>query len=158
MSKAVFPGSFDPATKGHLDLIDRARGMFDELVVGVLVNSGKDPLCSVDERVDMLKRATFGMENVSVEAFDGLLVDFVDIKGANAVVRGVRGAMDFEYEMALAQANYKMNRRADTVFLAALPEYSFVSSSAVKEILRYGGNIRDFVPDAVYEFLSQKFM
>ncbi len=157
MKTAVFPGSFDPVTIGHMDLIKRAAVIADRLIIGVLVNSSKTPLCSVDERVDMLKKLTDNINNVEVMSFDGLLVDFVDKTGAQMVIRGIRSSADFEYELPLAQANYKLNCSADTVFLATLPEYSYISSSAVKELIRYKGDIKDIVPDVVYQFLNARF-
>ena len=157
MKTAVFPGSFDPVTIGHMDLIKRSAVIADRLIIGVLVNSSKTPLCSVDERVDMLKKLTGNINNIEVMSFDGLLVDFVDKIGAQIVIRGIRSSADFEYELSLAQANYKLNNSADTVFLATLPEYSYISSSAVKELIRYKGNIKGMVPDVVYQFLNAKF-
>lgn len=156
MSKAVFPGSFDPVTVGHMDLIQRAAGMFDELVIGVLINAAKSPLCTVAERVEMLEELVRDLPGVSVEAFDGLLVDFVQKAGAAAVIRGLRTAADFEYELPLAQANRHLNSQADTVFLATAPEHSFISSTGVKEILRYQGDISDMVPEIVLEKLQGK--
>lgn len=153
MIRAVFPGSFDPVTTGHVDLIKRAAGLFDELVIGILVNSEKQPLFSVEDRVEMLKEIIAGISGVSVVSFGGLLVDFVREVDADVIVRGLRTATDFEYELPLAQANVRLNRQADTVFLATSPEYSFISSTAVKELLRYNGDIREYVPDVVYKRL-----
>ena len=147
MKTAVFPGSFDPVTSGHLDLIKRASKMFDRLILGVLINSSKKPLLTVEERVRLLKEVTKDLKNVEVEAFDGLLVDFVDRCDADVIVRGLRTSNDFEYELPLAQANYKLNESADTIFLATSPEYSYVSSSAVKELMRYNADISGFVPE-----------
>lgn len=155
MKTAVFPGSFDPVTKGHKDLIYRASKMFDVLILGVLINSSKQPLLTVEERVRLLKEVTGDMTNVKVEAFEGLLVDFVDKCNANVIVRGLRTANDFEYELPLAQANYKLNGRADTIFLATSPEYSYVSSSAVKELMRYNADISDFVPREALKYLNR---
>lgn len=155
MSTAVFPGSFDPVTKGHMDLIYRASKMFDALVLGVLINSSKQPLLTLEERVELLGEVTNKMPNVRVEAFEGLLVDFVDKCDADAIVRGLRSAGDFEYELPLAQANYKLNGRADTIFLAASPQYSYVSSSAVKELMRYNADISDFVPMEALKYLNR---
>ena len=155
MSTAVFPGSFDPVTKGHVDLIYRASKMFDALVLGVLINSSKKPLLTLEERVELLGEVTEKMPNVRVEAFEGLLVDFVDKCDADVIVRGLRTANDFEYELPLAQANYKLNGRADTVFLATSPQYSYVSSSAVKELMRYNADISDFVPMEALKYLNR---
>ncbi len=155
MSIAVFPGSFDPVTKGHVDLIYRASKMFDTLVLGVLINSSKKPLLTLEERVELLGEVTEKMPNVRVEAFEGLLVDFVDKCDADVIVRGLRTANDFEYELPLAQANYKLNGRADTVFLATSPQYSYVSSSAVKELMRYNADISDFVPMEALKYLNR---
>ena len=155
MSTAVFPGSFDPVTKGHMDLIYRASKMFDALVLGVLINSSKQPLLTLEERVKLLGEVTNKMPNVRVEAFEGLLVDFVNKCDADAIVRGLRSAGDFEYELPLAQANYKLNGRADTIFLATSPQYSYVSSSAVKELIRYNADISDFVPMEALKYLNR---
>lgn len=155
MKRAVFPGSFDPVTKGHMDLIRRSAVMFDYLIIGVLVNESKLPLFSLEERVSMLQELTKDLENVSVKSFQGLLVDFVAQEQANTIVRGLRTSQDFEYELPLAQANYKMNREADTVFLATAPEYSYISSSGVKEIYHFGGDIKGLVPDYVYTKIKE---
>ena len=155
MSTAVFPGSFDPVTKGHMDLIYRASKMFDALVLGVLINSSKQPLLTLEERVKLLGEVTNKMPNVRVEAFEGLLVDFVNKCDADAIVRGLRCAGDFEYELPLAQANYKLNGRADTIFLATSPQYSYVSSSAVKELMRYNADISGYVPMEALKYLNR---
>ena len=155
MSTAVFPGSFDPVTKGHMDLIYRASKMFDALVLGVLINSSKQPLLTLEERVKLLGEVTNKMQNVRVEAFEGLLVDFVNKCDADAIVRGLRSAGDFEYELPLAQANYKLNGRADTIFLATSPQYSYVSSSAVKELMRYNADISGYVPMEALKYLNR---
>ena len=155
MSTAVFPGSFDPVTKGHMDLIYRASKMFDALVLGVLINSSKQPLLTLEERVKLLGEVTNKMPNVRVEAFEGLLVDFVNKCDADAIVRGLRSAGDFEYELPLAQANYKLNGRANTIFLATSPQYSYVSSSAVKELMRYNADISGYVPMEALKYLNR---
>jgi len=136
MKTAVFPGSFDPVTSGHLDLIKRASKMFDRLILGVLINSSKKPLLTVEERVRLLKEVTKDLKNVEVEAFDGLLVDFVDRCDADVIVRGLRTSNDFEY------------------VLATSPEYSYVSSSAVKELMRYNADISGFVPEEALKYLN----
>ena len=156
MATAVFPGSFDPVTIGHMDLIKRALAIFDKLVIGVLANSAKNPFFTEEERVYMLKELTKDMPGTEVIQFNGLLVDFVKETKADAVIRGIRNSIDFEYELPLAQANYKLDYKADTIFLATLPEHSYISSSAVRELVRYKGDIKGFVPDVVYQFIVQK--
>ncbi len=158
MSTAVFPGSFDPVTAGHVDLIRRAAGMFDRLVIGVLVNSAKKPLFSTEARVEMLREIVRDHSNITVCSFEGLLVEFVEQQHADAIVRGLRSSGDFEYELPLAQANYKMNQKADTVFLATAPEYSYVSSSAVRELLRYQADISEYVPETVLRYMKEHGM
>ena len=155
MKTAVFPGSFDPVTVGHMDLIKRSAGMFDRLVIGVLVNLGKSPLFSLEERVKMLQSLTVDFANVEVKSFDGLLADFVEQEQAVVIVRGLRSSQDFEYELPLAQANHKLNPNADTVFLATAPEHSYISSSGVKEIHNFGGDIQGMVPDIVLQRLAE---
>ena len=157
MATAVFPGSFDPVTIGHMDLIKRALAIFDKLVIGVLANSAKNPFFTEEERVYMLKELTKDMPGTEVIQFNGLLVDFVKETKADAVIRVIRNSIDFEYELPLAQANYKLDYKADTIFLATLPEHSYISSSAVRELVRYKGDIKGFVPDVVYQFIVQKF-
>lgn len=155
MSTAVFPGSFDPVTTGHVDLIRRASRMFDRLVVGVLVNSAKQPLFSKEERVAMLREITANQDNIEVSSFEGLLVDFVKEQHADAIVRGLRTSGDFEYELPLAQANHKLSVQADTIFLASAPEYSYISSSAVRELLRYQADISGYVPETVLRYMRE---
>lgn len=155
MSTAVFPGSFDPVTTGHVDLIRRASRMFDRLVVGVLVNSAKQPLFSKEERVAMLREITADQDDIEVSSFEGLLVDFVKEQHADAIVRGLRTPGDFEYELPLAQANHKLSVQADTIFLASAPEYSYISSSAVRELLRYQADISGYVPETVLRYMRE---
>ena len=155
MSTAVFPGSFDPVTTGHVDLIRRASRMFDRLVVGVLVDSAKQPLFSKEERVAMLREITADQDNIEVSSFEGLLVDFVKEQHADAIVRGLRTPGDFEYELPLAQANHKLSVQADTIFLASAPEYSYISSSAVRELLRYQADISGYVPETVLRYMRE---
>ena len=155
MSTAVFPGSFDPVTTGHVDLIRRASRMFDRLVVGVLVNSAKQPLFSKEERVAMLREITADQDNIEVSSVEGLLVDFVKEQHADAIVRGLRTPGDFEYELPLAQANHKLSVQADTIFLASAPEYSYISASAVRELLRYQADISGYVPETVLRYMRE---
>ena len=140
-----------------MDLIKRALAIFDKLVIGVLANSAKNPFFTEEERVYMLKELTKDIPGTEVMQFNGLLVDFVKETKADAVIRGIRNSIDFEYELPLAQANYKLDYKADTIFLATLPEHSYISSSAVRELVRYKGDIKGFVPDVVYQFIVQKF-
>lgn len=156
MSRAVFPGSFDPVTVGHMDLLHRAAGMFDEVIVGVLCNAAKQPLCTVEERVALLEQLVRDMPGVSVQSFEGLLIDFVKENEACAVIRGLRTAADFEYELPLAQTNRRLYEGADTVFLATAPQHSYISSSGVKELLHFGGSIQGMVPDIVEEYLAHR--
>ena len=156
MKRAVFPGSFDPVTAGHMDLITRGAGLFDELILAVLINVGKFPLFSVEERAEMLKCLTKSMANVSVKTFDGLLADFVEQEQVDVILRGLRTPEDFAYELPIAQTNRRLNQRAETIFLVTAPEYSYISSSGIKEIYRFGGDIKGMVPDMVWERLSRR--
>ncbi len=149
MLKAVYPGSFDPVTLGHLDIIKRSANMVDELIVGVLNNQGKNPLFSVDERVKMLKEVVCDLPNVRVKSFDGLLVDFARQENARMVIRGLRAITDFEYELQMSQMNRKLDESIETIFLTTNLQYSFLSSSTVKEVASYGGDISQFVPEVV---------
>ncbi len=157
MRKAIYPGSFDPVTYGHLDLLRRASSMVDELVVGVLKNSAKTPLFSVEERVKMLEEVTKDMKNVTVMSFEGMTIDFADKVGAHIMVRGLRAVSDFEYELQIAQTNRIVNPRVDTMFLVTSQEYSYLSSSILKEIARYGGPLDRFAPECVIEKVKAKF-
>ena len=156
MRIAVYPGSFDPVTLGHLDIITRSANMFDHVVVGVLNNTSKKPLFSLEERVNMLKDAVSGLDNVSVEFFDGLLVDFVKKKNSNIVIRGLRALTDFDLEMQMAQSNRMVAPDVDTVFLSTSVQYSYLSSSIVKEYARYGVDLKVFVPESVIQKLMDK--
>ncbi|MDD2957912.1 MAG: pantetheine-phosphate adenylyltransferase [Lachnospiraceae bacterium] len=149
MRRAVYPGSFDPVTFGHLDVIERSAALVDELIVGVLINHAKTPLFSAEERVNMLLDATKNISNVRVEAFSGLSVDFVKRCDAKFIVRGLRAITDFEYELQMAQTNRIMNSEIDTLFLTTNLEYAYLSSTTVKEVAYYGGDITHFVPEAV---------
>lgn len=162
MRIGIYPGSFDPITLGHLDVILRSSKLFDKLYIGVLNNSKKHALFTAKERVDMIRQAMGDLKNVEVEAFDGLLVDYAGMKQANAIVRGLRAVTDFEYELQLAQTNHKINPQVDTVFLTTSVEYSYLSSSIVKEIASYGGDVAKFLPEDIsgilYEKLKEKKM
>jgi pantetheine-phosphate adenylyltransferase len=153
--RVVCPGSFDPVTNGHLDIIGRAAGLFDEVVVAVLINVTKQSLFTVDERVDMLREATSGYGNVRIDRFHGLLVDFCANNGISAVIKGLRAVSDFEYEMQMAQMNYRM-AKVETLFMTTNPLYSFTSSSLVKEIARYGGDVSGLVPETVLSRLRDR--
>ena len=157
MKKAIYPGSFDPVTKGHLDVIERSSRLVDELVVGVLNNSAKNALFSVLERVTMLKELTAHFPNVTVDAFDGLLVDYAKRIGAVIIVRGLRAVTDFEYELQIAQTNHEIYADIETIFLTTRLEYAYLSSSSVKEIASFSGDISMCVPDFVANLVYQKF-
>lgn len=155
MQRVVCPGSFDPVTNGHLDIISRASGLYDEVVVAVLINITKKTLFTVDERVEMMHEVTKDYGNVRIERFHGLLVDFCADHGINAVVRGLRAVSDFEYEMQMAQMNYRL-AKVETLFMSTNPQYSFLSSSLIKEIATYGGDVSGLVPDSVLTRLSAR--
>ncbi|GKW44975.1 MULTISPECIES: pantetheine-phosphate adenylyltransferase [unclassified Planococcus (in: firmicutes)] len=159
MSKiAVVPGSFDPITMGHLDIIKRASTIFDEVKVVVMNNSSKNPLFNVDERMDLIAEVTRSIPNVQVDSFAGLLIDYsIEVK-ANAIVRGLRAVSDFEYEMQITSMNRFLNENIETLFMISNNQYSFLSSSIVKEVAKYGGNISGLVPAAVEDALKQKFI
>ena len=157
MKIGIYPGSFDPITKGHLDIIERASRVVDELVIGVLNNSEKRPMFSAEERVSLIKEAVCFLPNVRVEAFDGLTVDFAKQNNANILVRGLRAVTDFEYELQIAQMNHKMNSSLDTIFFTTSVEYSYLSSSIVKEIAKYNGDISPFVPQNVVKAMHDKY-
>ena len=156
MTVAIYPGSFDPVTLGHYDIIKRSSKIFDHVIVGVLNNTSKTPLFSLEERVKMLKDAVVDLPNVSVESFEGLLVDFVKQKKTNVVIRGLRALTDFDLEMQMAQSNRVVAPDVDTVFLSTSNEYSYLSSSVVKEYAKYGVDLKDFVPECVITKLIDK--
>lgn len=153
---AIYPGSFDPVTNGHLDLIRRAARLFDKVIVTVANNSSKTSLFSPEQRVELLKRACDNIENVEVDYFSGLLYKEVEKRGAVAVIRGLRSVADFEWEAQMASMNRELNIECETVFLAASPEFSFVSSSMVKEVALLGGEFAKFVPDVIAVAVSKQ--
>ena len=158
MLRAVYPGSFDPVTYGHLDIIRRSRSLADELIVGVLNNKAKTPLFSVEERVKMLEEMTKNMPGVKVVPFEGLLIDFAKEMSAGIVVRGLRAVTDFEYELQMAQTNNKLSPELETVFLTTSLEYSYLSSTIVKEVAAFGGDISQFVPETIERRIQEKIM
>lgn len=157
MKTAIYPGSFDPVTLGHYDIIERSSKIFDRLIVGVLNNSAKSPLFSVEERVKMLKDVTKRLPNVEVMAFDGLLIDFARAKEAQVIVRGLRAVTDFEYELQMAQTNRVLAKDVDTMFLTTSLEYAYLSSTTVKEAAYFGADISKFAPEYVVEKVREKF-
>ena len=155
--RAIYPGSFDPVTLGHMDIMLRAAEMVDELIVGVLINQGKNALFSVEERVKMLQIVTKDIPNVTVESFDGLLVDFAGKKDAEFIVRGLRAITDFEYELQMAQTNRILAPKVDTIFLTTSLEYAYLSSTTVREVASFGGDITKFVPEVVAREVIAKY-
>ncbi|HVT04775.1 MAG TPA: pantetheine-phosphate adenylyltransferase [Thermoanaerobaculia bacterium] len=156
MRKAVYPGSFDPPTNGHLDIIRRGTRLFDRVVVAVLENEGKQPLFPVPERLDLLRDATRDLANVEVASFSGLLVDFMKEVSANVVVRGIRAISDYEFELQMALMNRELAPETETIFMMPAVEYTYVSSRLVKEVFRLGGDVSRLVPPAVLEKLRAK--
>jgi pantetheine-phosphate adenylyltransferase len=155
MRRAVCPGSFDPVTNGHLDIIGRASRLFDEVIVGVLINQSKTGLFSIDERIAMLREATSGYGNVRIESFQGLLVDLCKTVQAAVVVKGLRAVSDFDYELKMAQMNIGL-ASVETLFMPTNPLYSFLSSSLVKEVAKWGGDVSALVPDQVLAALRER--
>ena len=156
MSSAIYPGSFDPVTNGHLDIIERTAAIFDKVTVAILVNSSKTPTFTVDERIDMLKKATAHIPNVEIEFFDGLLVDFVRSKGAKVIIKGLRAVTDFEYEFQMAMLNKSVAPDIETLFMMTGNKYSYLSSSIVKELGRLGAPVDEFVPQAIMDNVTEK--
>lgn len=157
MRTAVYPGSFDPITNGHLDVIERAAKLFDKVIVAVAVNEAKTPLFSMKERIRLVQESVKNLANVQVDTFTGLLIDYVEAHGGEAVIRGLRAVSDFEFEFQLALMNRKLNGRIETIFMMPKETYTFLSSRMVKEIARLGGDIRGFVPPHVAKALAAKF-
>jgi pantetheine-phosphate adenylyltransferase len=155
--KALYPGTFDPPTNGHVDLIQRGAKLFDHLVVAVLNNPGKNPFFTVEERVEMLRESISGLSNVSVATFDGLMVDFARQQGASAVLRGIRAISDYEYEFQMALMNRRLAPEIETVFLQPAGRYSFVSSRMLKEVFSFGGEVTGLVPPNVLKRLRSRF-
>ena len=155
--KAIYAGSFDPVTNGHLDIIKRAAAVFDKVIIGVLINKSKQPLFSIEERVDLIKEVTKDIPNVEILSFNGLLIDFSDRMKADVIVRGIRAVSDFEYELMMAQTNKQLKANIETMFFATSAEYSFVSSSMIRELAAFGGDITQFVPEEVSKRVYEKF-
>ncbi len=151
MAIAVCPGSFDPVTHGHVDIIKRAAKMFDKVIVAVLVNMEKKPWFTIEERTELLRKATAGIDNVEIIGFNGLLVEFAREHGANVIVKGLRAVSDFEYEFQMALTNSKLNNEIETVFLTTSAENMYLSSSIVKQVGNFGGDISPFVPECVHD-------
>ena len=156
MRRAIYPGSFDPVTNGHLDVIERARKLFDEVVVAVAHNDEKQPLFSLEQRLDLLQQTAGRIENVRITEFSGLLVEFARAEKAGAVIRGLRAVSDFEFEFQMALMNRSLNAAVETIFLMPKEEYTYLSSRIVKEIARLGGNVSAFVPAPVARALTNK--
>ncbi len=157
MTRAIYPGSFDPLTNGHLDVIERSARLFDEVIVAILTNPQKEPLFSVDERMDVLRRIVQPrLKNVRLDVFHGLLVDYAKKLQAQVIVRGIRAVSDYEYEFQMALMNRRLNPDIETVFMMPSESYSFLSSRLVKEVAQLGGSVKGLVPDLVEELLSKK--
>ena len=158
VKRAICPGTFDPVTNGHLDVIERASALFDEVVVAVALNpeKGGGPLFGLEERVGFIEVAVESLPNVRVQPFDGLLVECAQKMDATVIIKGLRAVTDFEHEFQMAQLNYRLDQSIETMFIMSIPEYAYLSSSAVKEIARYGGSVKGLVPDAVCEALASR--
>lgn len=156
MKIAIYPGSFDPITKGHLDILKNASGIFDKVIIAVARNGKKKGFLSTEERVELIKKSIEGLDNVEVDAFEGLTIEYAKKQGAEILIRGLRAVSDFEYEMQLSQTNSALCDEIKTVFLTTKPKYNFISSSTIREILQNNGDISKFVPQAVNEYLTQR--
>ena len=158
MSRAIYPGSFDPVTFGHLDIIRRASKIFDEVIVGILNNPEKSPLFSVEERVKMLKEVTSDLPNVKIDSFSGLLVDYTAKNNIQVSVRGIRGVSDLEYEMQTAQYNSRLSHDdLETIFLTTSPEFSYISSSGVRQVAGFHGELSPYVPESIAKLIKEKY-
>lgn len=157
MAKALCPGSFDPPTNGHIDVIERAARWFDEVVVAVIANPSKEPIFSLKDRKELLTEALVHLDNVKIASFDGLLVDFARERELNVIVKGLRAVSDFEYELQMAQMNAALSPGLDTMFVTAKPSWAFLSSSLVKQVARYGGSVEGLVPPAVSKALIARY-
>lgn len=158
MRRAICPGSFDPVTFGHVDIVKRAAGMFDEVFVAAMVNPAKQPNFTLDERLDLLRRALDGIDNVIVVGFDGLLADYARSIGATVIVKGLRAVSDFEYEFQMALTNERLNPELETIFLTTRAENMFLSSSIVRQVAKFGGDISQFVPGCILEDIHERLV
>lgn len=154
---AIYPGTFDPVTNGHLDIIERASKLFDKVIITIAVNSSKKPLFTKDERMDMIKNVTKKFKNVSVDVFDGLLVSYAKKKKASVIIRGLRAISDFDYEFQIALTNRKLEPEVNTIFLMPSEKYSFLNSSLVRELASFKADVKQFVPDYVFKKLKDKY-
>lgn len=157
MRIAVYPGSFDPVTNGHLDIIERSSRIFDKVIVSILTNSSKVPMFTVEERMELLRKVTGNISNVEVDSFSGLLVNYMDQKQATVIIKGLRAVSDFEYEFQMALVNNKLNSQVETLFMTTSSSYSYLSSSIVKEVGKLGGRLDDLVPDEIIYDINEKF-
>lgn len=156
MRIGVYPGSFDPVTNGHLDIIERASKLFDKLIVAVLINSNKLPMFTVEKRMEFLEESCKGINNIEVASFDGLLIEFMKKKNANTIVKGLRAVSDFEYEFQMALMNRKLNPEIETIFMMTSNKYSYLSSSLIKEVAKFGGCVKGLIPEVVEKELYRK--
>lgn len=157
MKIAIYPGSFDPITKGHLDVLKTGAEIFDKVIIAVSYNNGKKHFLSVEERVELIKSSIEGLDNVEVDSFEGLTVEYAKKKGAKVLLRGLRAVSDFEYEMQLSQTNSALSENIKTIFLTTRPKFNFISSSTVRDVVLLGGDVSKFVPEPVNDFLKKKF-
>lgn len=156
MKTAIYPGSFDPITNGHLDIIERASRIFDKVIVAVLINVDKEGLFNIDERVELIEKVINKFDNVQVKCFKGLLVDFLRREESNILIKGLRGVTDFEYEHQMALINKKLDDNIETLFMMANTDYSYVSSSVIKQVSKFGGNVKGLIPEEILEEFNKK--